>query len=269
MAVDGLTVAAQVANFLILVWLLKRFLYQPVIDAMDRRQRQIESARQEAQALGAQAQHEAEQFRRRTQELEEQREGILADATAEAERLRQERLDALRAEIEATRRTWLGQVERERTAFLETLRDQAATRFLALARRSLGDLANADLEAQMVTTFLARLQADSGSERAALAAICSRAKASEDTVIVSSGFDLALPLKTRITTALQELGGDAGHDLAVRYEVSTGISCGLEVSGGGRSVQWSLDGYLDGLEARLSALLKENGAADETEVRHA
>jgi F-type H+-transporting ATPase subunit b len=259
MAVDGLTVAAQVANFLILVWLLKRFLYQRVIDAMDRRQQQIEVLRQQAQADSDEARQEVQRFRRKNQELEEQRESKLAVASAEADTLRQERLDALRVEIEATRRTWLQQVEREREAFLGGLRDQAATRFLALARRSLADLANADLEAQMVATFLARLHGEPGGDaRGALAAIAARCRAAGEPVIVSSGFDLAPELKRRITHTLH---GDVGDDLAITYQISSDISCGLELSGGGRSVLWSLDGYLDGLEARLSALLEENGVA--------
>ena len=34
MLIDWFTVAAQVVNFLILVWLLKRFLYQPILNAI-------------------------------------------------------------------------------------------------------------------------------------------------------------------------------------------------------------------------------------------
>ena len=65
MAIDGLTVAAQIANFLILVWLLKHFLYQRVIDAMDRRQLQIEAERQNAQAQTDEARQEVDrEFKR-------------------------------------------------------------------------------------------------------------------------------------------------------------------------------------------------------------
>jgi len=252
MAVDGFTVAAQVANFLILAWLLKHFLYQRVIDAMDRRQQQIALQRQEAQAQSEAAQHEVQQFQRKSQELEEQREGVLAAARTEAERLRQEGLDALRREVDTVRQTWLGQARREREAFLGQLRDQAAQRFLALARRSLADLASADLEAQMVATFLARLPRSD-----ALAAIA----AAGGPVVVASGFELAPELKRQITRALHQEQGDG--DLEVAYRISPDISCGIELSGGGRSVLWSLDGYLDGLETRLAALLDDHGIAPE------
>ena len=35
MLIDWFTVAAQVVNFLVLMWLLKRFLYKPIVYAID------------------------------------------------------------------------------------------------------------------------------------------------------------------------------------------------------------------------------------------
>jgi F-type H+-transporting ATPase subunit b len=253
MAIDWLTVAAQVVNFLILVWLLKRFLYQRVIDAMDRREQNIAARLQEAQARTSEAEQEAEAFRDKSRELEEQREGILAAASDEADQLRSQRQDALRGEIEATRRTWMQQVAREREAFLKVLRDQAATRFLALARRALGELANADLEAQMVETFLGRLR---GTERGAVEDIAASCRGAGQPLLVSSRFELSTPLKGKVTRAIH---ADFGDDLEIAYETSSDMSCGLELSGGGRSVLWSLDGYLDSLATRLSTALEQNG----------
>ena len=43
MLIDWFTVIAQMLNFLILVWLLKRFLYQPILDAIDAREKGIAS----------------------------------------------------------------------------------------------------------------------------------------------------------------------------------------------------------------------------------
>jgi len=41
MLIDWFTVVAQVVNFLILVWLLKRFLYRPILNAIDAREKRI------------------------------------------------------------------------------------------------------------------------------------------------------------------------------------------------------------------------------------
>ena len=41
MLIDWFTVAAQALNFLILVWLMKRFLYKPILNAIDAREKLI------------------------------------------------------------------------------------------------------------------------------------------------------------------------------------------------------------------------------------
>ena len=46
MQVDWLTVAAQIVNFLILVWLLHKFLYGPIVRAMGDREAAIAALRQ-------------------------------------------------------------------------------------------------------------------------------------------------------------------------------------------------------------------------------
>ncbi|HAB91660.1 MAG TPA: F0F1 ATP synthase subunit B, partial [Pseudomonas sp.] len=41
MSIDWITVLAQIANFLVLLWLLKRFLYRPILDGIDAREAEI------------------------------------------------------------------------------------------------------------------------------------------------------------------------------------------------------------------------------------
>ena len=55
MAIDWFTIGAQILNFLVLVWLLKRFLYQPVLDAIDKREKRIAATLADAAASKAQA----------------------------------------------------------------------------------------------------------------------------------------------------------------------------------------------------------------------
>ena len=50
MLIDWFTVLAQLVNFLILVWLLKRFLYRPILDAIDAREKRIAAELADADA---------------------------------------------------------------------------------------------------------------------------------------------------------------------------------------------------------------------------
>ena len=75
MLVDWFTVAAQALNFLVLAWLLKRFLYRPVLDAIDAREAAVARQLAEAEATAAQA-------RSQRAEYEQKLAGLQHDAAA-------------------------------------------------------------------------------------------------------------------------------------------------------------------------------------------
>ena len=74
MLIDWFTVAAQVLNFLILVWLLKRFLYRPILDAIDAREKRIALAElADAAAKRTEAEQERDEFQHKNAAFEQQR----------------------------------------------------------------------------------------------------------------------------------------------------------------------------------------------------
>ena len=80
MLIDWFTVAAQALNFLVLVWLLKRFLYQPVLDAISTREQRIAKQLADAAAQAAAAKSEREQFEHKNAEFDAQRPFCTFDA---------------------------------------------------------------------------------------------------------------------------------------------------------------------------------------------
>ena len=73
MLIDWFTAGAQALNFLILVWLLKRFLYRPILDAIDAREKRISADLADADETKAQAQAEREAFRRKNEQFDQER----------------------------------------------------------------------------------------------------------------------------------------------------------------------------------------------------
>ena len=78
MQIDWVTVIAQIINFLVLVFLLKRFLYVPIINAMDRRQQAIATSLEEAQQKSNVAESEALRYRQLQDNLEKDKNSLLA-----------------------------------------------------------------------------------------------------------------------------------------------------------------------------------------------
>ena len=96
MLIDWFTVVAQAVNFIILVWLLKHFLYKPILDAIDAREKRIEMELAAADAKKAEALKERDTFLRKNEAFDEQRAALLSAAETEANVERRRLLDEAR-----------------------------------------------------------------------------------------------------------------------------------------------------------------------------
>ena len=101
MLIDWFTVGAQALNFIILVWLLKRFLYKPILNAVDAREKRIAAELADADAKKAEAQKERDEFQHKNEEFDQQRAALLSKATDEAKAERQRLLDEARKAADA------------------------------------------------------------------------------------------------------------------------------------------------------------------------
>src|SRR5271167_4252962 len=101
MLIDWFTVGAQALNFIILVWLLKRFLYKPILNAVDAREKRIAAELADADAKKAEAQKERDEFLHKNEEFDQQHAALLSKATDEAKAERQRLLDEARKAVDA------------------------------------------------------------------------------------------------------------------------------------------------------------------------
>src|ERR1700744_2280130 len=103
MLIDWFTVCAQAANFLILVWLLKRFLYQPVLAAIPAREKSVADQLQDAAAKKTEAQKERDDYQHRQDEFDRQRTALMNEAVESVKAERQKMLGEARRDAEALR----------------------------------------------------------------------------------------------------------------------------------------------------------------------
>ena len=249
MLFDGFTVIAEIINFVILVFLLQRFLYKPVMRAMDAREQKIASALQEARDKRQQAEQEAQNHRQARRQLEEQREALLSEARSQAETYHQELVERSRAEINEMEARWRADVEREKLIFLQELRLRVAHEVIAVSRRALEDLAGADLEQQATAVFIERIQSLDGEE---LAVISEAVGATGETIEVRSTYEIPPELRQRIIEALRER---IGEEVGIRFETAPDLVFGIELTANGHKLSWNLKTYLDRLEESISAAL--------------
>ncbi|MCK2184160.1 hypothetical protein [Halomonas getboli] len=253
MTIDWLTVSAQIVNFLILVWLLKRFLYRPVLRAMDRRESGIRERLEQAAAREAEAEQSLHDYRRREAELAQQRQTLLDEARDEATRRRREWLDAARDEVNAQRTAWQQQLNEEREALLERFGQRALASLEATLRQALRDLADRELEARLIDAFIARLDALDASAGRRLAEGAGE-------IEVATSFAPAPEDEARLREAVKRRLGETAE---VRLTRASSLICGVELMRDGYRLGWSLADYLETLHARVEGDLNAAATAGE------
>ena len=246
MQIDWITVAAQTVNFLVLVWLLQHFLYGPITRAMERREQRIANRLREAAERKADAEAEAQAYREKQDELESRRESLLAEAQDDAEQARRRLERSAREEVEQRREEWLDQLAEQEGSFLRDIRRHATEQFYRLNRQALAELANADLESQVISVFIEKLQDVDKEVRRKAGKGASQAG---NTVAVVSRFEISANDKRRITKAIHEMISDGAE---VDYRLNDAIGCGIEIKAGSQTISWSIDGYFDSLERLLA-----------------
>lgn len=252
MQIDWITVSAQIVNFLVLVYLLKRFLYEPVMRAMDRRERRVTDRLKEAQEREREAEESARAYREKTEELESKRGEMLNEAKEEAERERHRLMDEAREEIGEVRKRWQQQVGREKADFLDDLRRRAGDAVQSVARKALADLADVELEAEVIRAFVDRLDSLDQDAREAFGV-------ANGPIRVNTAFELDSAARGRITRALRE---HLAPGVEVDYGESGDLVCGIELAAGGHRLGWSLADYLDELGERVEQALAEKQASE-------
>lgn len=257
MKIDLFTLFAQIFNFVVLMLLLKRFLYKPIVRTMDERERRISADLDEAKNCLEEATREATVCHAERQEIEDKRGEMLSSAQEEAAAWRRDLIQEARDEIEERQERWRQSVEREKQSFLSDLRRRAGEQVYEISRRALEDLAGVDLERHIIETFIARLPeaAEPGLDSFAVPSVGTTPTGDErksqwrPEAVICTAFEIDGETHDRIEAAVhQRLTGD--FDL--RFEISPDLICGIELRAGGQTAAWSLRNYLETLDENLS-----------------
>jgi F-type H+-transporting ATPase subunit b len=249
MLIDWFTVIAQIVNFLILVWLLQRFLYRPILDAIDAREKRIAATLTEAEATNEEARKERAAFQRQNEEFSRQRASLFRAATLEVESEREKLFEEARKEAEDFR-------TRQQEAMIDdcnTLKEEILRRtreeVFAITRKTLADLAGENLEKAMVETFIQRCRAMDTAEKAALQAVL---KSPVRPVCIRSAFPLPIQQRQEIENTIREIFNYPGQ---LRFETSPDLVSGIAVEMDGHELAWNITDYLLSLEQGITDLL--------------
>lgn len=243
MEINWFTLIAQVFNFFLLVWLLKRFLYKPILDAIDKRENKIKAQLNEAEAKKAEALKEQEEFKQKNLTFDVEKKEVMDQVISESKEVRTKLLEQARTEAEKLKNQLKKSAKENQHNRDATLAQKIQEEVFAVSRKALSDLTTASLEQQATTVFINRIKSLKDDE---LEQFKNAFKNGE--ITLRSAFVLPETQQDQIEKYVNEL---LETKVILQVEVNPELIGGIELSTKEYKLSWSISGYLNNLEERV------------------
>lgn len=251
MSIDWITVAAQLANFLLLVWLLKRFLYRPILKGIDAREAEIAKRLADAKEAKENADAAKERYQQQYADHLTVRDNLLEEALETTASQREQMLQAGRDKLEQEQKNWQKFFEQERSEFQMKLQYSGAEALYELVRKALMDLADEQLENAIARHLMRRLEGMHKDIKAAAG------EANKQVATVTSH----APLSDKIQEYLQQQLQNYFANIKVNFLIDTEQAVGVVLQVAGARLAWTLETYIDELQSQFAQQYKAQASA--------
>jgi F-type H+-transporting ATPase subunit b len=256
MQINWFTVIAQVLNFLLLVWLLKRFLYKPILKAFADREEKIASQIKDAESKDAISKKEQAEFSKKNETFDKERKGLMEKVVSETNEEKEKLLEVARKDAVELRfkleKAFYEMQENKKSELMQKTQYEV----FEIARKTIVDLTSVSLGEQSAITFIKRLkELDGEGKEQFLDAF----KSSSNPILVNSAFDLSLKQQTEIASAVNEI---IDSEIQLQFKTAPRLISGIEISSNGYKLSWSILEYLNSLQKSISKTREEARKAE-------
>ncbi len=252
MKINWFTVIAQVINFLILVWLLRKFLYKPVLDAIDAREKKIVARLQDAKKQQELAQNKESDFTEKNKQFDAQKKDLMDKAIADTNQQKDKLMEEARVSVGALQSKQQKSLEDMQETLKRELAQKTQQEVFDISRKVLADLSSVDLEEQTAKHFISRLDELKAEEKKQFV---DAFKARTKPVLIQSAFEMQKKQQAAIKKAVDEI---LGKETEFEFTTVPAVISGIELSANGYKLSWSISAYLDSLQNTISATIKDN-----------
>lgn len=249
MQINWFTVIAQLVNFLVLVWLMKKYLYKPILDAINKRESKIAAELADAKSKVSAAKKEQTEFQQKNEAFDANKKKMMDQATADTEKERQKLMYKAQKDAEDLQ----NKIEKASKEQQENLHadvvQKTQQQVLSIAKQALAQLASTTLEEQAVQVFIGKIKSLSAKEKTKFNDAFHSATSP---VSVKSAFTLSNKEQKSIKTAIADL---LGEKIDYEFETHPTTISGIELAANGYKLSWNFSAYIDSLQKSLTSPL--------------
>jgi F-type H+-transporting ATPase subunit b len=238
------TLLLQIANFLIMAYILTRFLFKPLKETLDKRARRATKAMDEAEEAVQEAETLRTEYEKKRENIDAEFAALKNEARIVIDQTRQQMLQEAYEEIEVMRARAQEEIEQQRAEALRIHRSKIGDLVTALVQRMMKDILTPQLHQAYLDAFLEQLRSVQLNGR-----ISSNGEEAVSAELITA-IRLAKGQETRIASIL-ETAISQPVDLTCR--VDPGMTAGAMVRLGDMLIDGSLHGQLQQLRSRYEA----------------
>jgi F-type H+-transporting ATPase subunit b len=234
------TFALEIFNFLVLVWILKRFLYKPVLNVITQRRATIENQLAEAKQLHADSDALKEQYEHRLADWEQERQKAMDKLMHELEENRLHQLENLKAELAQEEEKNRVARSRQDKQLIREIELRALQQGAEFASRLLAEAAGPELENRLFDLLLDGLSVIPADQ---ISNLSNKWGESPESILVTSAYPLTDDKQHQFENALTEA---TGLSAPVHYEQDAKLLAGLNITIGAWVLQLNVRDELQG-----------------------
>ncbi len=250
MGIDSFTLIAQIINLIILVWLLKKFLYTPILKAVDARQAKIAEQLNTAKEQAQKAISQQQLYEQKITSFEAERQKMFEKAQKETDNMKAVLLNEVREEINNSRKRWKNELIAEKKAFDVNLRNLILEQFKIFADQSIKQMAGISLQSLIEEQFKRKLTALPSKEKKAFASALQQTKV----ISVLSAVKMTPEQKKEISSFLLSVL-NVTEDIHFVFKEDPSLLSGVELQTGEQVMSWNMRRYLNQFETNLDAAI--------------
>ena len=249
MHISWFEIIAQIINFLLILFILQKLLYKPVIKAMDERQVRIQKSQKEADEKMGNAKELINEYKNKMAEVEDEKSNIINQARIEAKEKKDSLLEDYKIEADRKRSSYLKEIQDEKSNFIDNLRKNMGENAVKIASHILEMISSKELEEEVFKSFIEELNhlGENIEDK--------RTLEDEKNTELYSSRELLDSEKKAIEKALK---GSLKNLETIEFNVDPELVLGYELNLETYTVHTSIKNYLDTVEGNILKMLEKD-----------
>lgn len=246
MQINWFEVFAQILNFFILLFLLNKFLFKPVMAAMEKREEEIANTVKNAEVKLAEAESLVENYEKKISEIKLQKDEILTQAKKEAESKRELLLSQYKEEVSLKKQNFENEFINEKSDFIKEFRKFLANYTIKISKKVLKPLSNSDLEDKVFEGLLNTI------EKIDEDILNEERKIKRESITVESSNELPDVQKNILNEKISSILNQEKNNLNISYKINLDLIYGYKIIFNTYTINENLNFYLKDLEEEVT-----------------